>query len=496
MKELADVALNTARMGGAEYADIRISRHKDQSIRTREDRVKSVTNTESFGFGVRVLLDGTWGFAASHRVDKETIADVTRRALALARANKAVQRRPVRLPPVPAYVDRWESPIQKDPFEVPIDAKADLLLKVNAEALRVKGAKYCTSWMLFRNESKYFASTDGSYIEQNVTRSWPCFTVTAIDAAKGEFQTRTVDVLPRGAGYECVEQSDLVERAPKMAEEAVQKLTAKSVEPGRRDIILHPTNMWLTIHESVGHPTELDRALGYEANFAGTSFLTLDKLGKLKFGSEIVNFKADKTIPGGLATCGYDDDGVRTEAWRLVKDGVFVDYQTIREQVYWPEYREARKAAGLPVLDHSHGACYADSWGSVPFQRNVNIHLEAGKEPLSLDELIADTEDGIYIVGDSSFSIDHQRYNFQFTGQAFFEIREGKIVGMLRDVAYQANTVEFWSSCDAICDERFWEMGGTYNCGKGQPEQGSPCSHGASPARFRQVNILNTRRQV
>jgi len=496
MRELAAVALDAARSGGASYADIRISRHRDQTIAAREDRVKSVSDTESFGFGVRVLLDGAWGFAASHEVARETIALVTRRALAMARANKAALRRPVRLPPVDACVDTWRSPVEKDPFGVPIGEKADLLLAVNAAAMKIEGAKFCNSFMLFRNEWKLFASTDGSTIEQDITRSWPCFTITAIDAAKGEFQTRTADVPPRGLGYEHVERSGLVELAPKMAEEAVAKLAAKSVEPGRRDIVLHPTNLWLTIHESVGHPTELDRVLGLEANYAGTSFLTLEKLGKLKYGSDLVSFRADKTIPGGMATCGYDDDGVKTEAWHLVKDGLFVDYQTIREQVAWPEYRQARRAAGLPEAERSHGACYADSWGSFPFQRNVNIHLEAGKQPLTPEELIADTDDGIYILGDSSYSIDHQRYNFQFSGQAFFEIRKGRIAGMLKDVAYQANTVEFWNSCDAICDERFWEMGGTYYCGKGQPSQSAPCSHGAAPARFRKVNILNTRRDV
>jgi len=496
MKELANVALDAARSGGANYADIRISRHRDQSVRTREDRVKSVSDAESFGFGVRVLLDGAWGFAASHKVEKDAIAEATARALAMARANRAAVRRPVELAPNDTHVDTWHSPVEKDPFAVPVSEKAELLLAVNAAALKVEGAKYVTSFILLRNEWKLFASTEGSVIEQDITRVWPCFTVTAIDPERGEFQTRTAEVLPREAGYEFIEGAGLVALAPQVAEEAVQKLKAKSVEPGRRDLILHPTNLWLTIHESVGHPTELDRAIGLEANYAGTSFLTPDKLGRLKFGSDIVSFRADKTIPGGMATCGYDDDGVKTEQWYLVKDGLFVDYQTTREQVLWPEYRQARKAAGLPEINRSHGAAYADSWGSFPFQRNVNIHLEPGKKPLTPDELIASTDDGILIRGDSSSSIDHQRYNFQFSGQVFFEIKGGRIVGMLRDVAYQANTVEFWNSCDAICDERFWQMGATYYCGKGQPSQSSPCSHGAAPARFRSVNVLNTKKEL
>lgn len=483
-------------MGRASYADIRISRHKNQHIMTREDRIQVVSNNESYGFGVRVLKGGTWGFAASHRMTKENIADITKRALAIAQANRVAQTVPVKLAPVKSYDEVWESPVKKDPFEVPVEDKIDLLLTVNAEALKVKGARFCSSSMLFLNEQKHFASTEGSYIYQNAYRSWPTFTVTAIDPSSGEFETREVSVLPMGLGYEYVEESKLVEQAPSIAEEAVKKLTAKSVEPRKRDLILHPTHLWLTIHESVGHPTELDRALGYEANYAGTSFLTMDKLGKLKFGSGIVNFKADKTIPGGLATVGYDDEGVKTTEWYLVKDGIFIDYQTIREQVFWKEYQQARKKGGLPAVNRSYGCCYADSWSSIPFQRMPNIHLDPGKDPLTLDELIADTDDGIYIIGDSSYSIDQQRYNFQFSGQVFYEIKNGKIAGMLKDVAYQANTQEFWNSCDAICDERSWEMGGSYYDGKGQPGQVNAVSHGCSPARFRNVNVLNTRKKI
>jgi TldD protein len=443
-----------------------------------------------------VLVDGAWGFAASHQVDRETIAKVTARALDAARANRAVCRRPVALVPVDAYVDQWRMPIRKDPFEVPLAEKTGLLLAVNAAALAVKGAKFCRSSLQFQHEWKYFASTEGSYIEQDVYRSHPECTVTATDSATGKFENRRTDVAPRGLGYEHVEDSDLVALAPEMAAQAVEKLQAPSVEPGKYDIILHPTNLWLTMHESLGHPTELDRVVGLEANFAGTSFLTLDKLGSFAFGSPVVNFKADRTIPGGLGTCGYDDDGVKTTHWQLIRDGVLVDYQTTRDQVLWPEYREARAAAGLSEVNHSYACSYADSWSSVPFQRQANINLEPGKRPLTPDELIADTQRGIYIVGDSSFSIDQQRRNFQFGGQVFYEIRNGKLAGMLNDVAYQASTPEFWGACDAICDQRFWQMGGTLCCGKGQPTQAAKMSHGAAPARFRQINILNTRRTV
>ena len=496
MKELTDVALNAATSGGASYADIRISRHKNQSISTREDRVQNVVNSESYGFGVRVLVDGTWGFAASHQVTSDNIAAVTRRALEIAKANRAAQTRPVQLAPVKTVREKWSSPIEQDPFAVSIQDKVELLLAANAEALTVSGVRFCNSSMLFLNEYKIFASSDGSHIEQDLYRSWPQLTVTAVDRAAGAFESRALEVYPRGLGYEFVTQSDLVGRARETAEDAVMKLSAKSVEPGKKTLILAPSHLWLTIHESVGHPTELDRALGYEANYAGTSFLTLDKLGKLKFGSDIVNFKADKTINGGLATCGYDDDGVQTGEWYLVKDGLFVDYQTIREQVLWPEYRDARKDAGLPEVNESYGCCYGDSWSSIPFQRMPNIHLDPGKEPLSLDDLIADTTDGIYITGRGSYSIDQQRYNFQFGGQTYWEIKNGKLNGMLKDVAYQANTQDFWNACDAIGDESAWEMGGSYYDGKGQPGQINAVSHGCSPARFRGINVLNTRRSV
>ncbi|MFP4055753.1 MAG: TldD/PmbA family protein [Candidatus Brocadiia bacterium] len=496
MKDLAAVALDAATSGGAEYADIRISRHREQSLYSREEKLKSVADTESTGFGVRVLLDGAWGFAASHRVARDDVAAAAGRALDMARANRRAVRRPVRLVPVPAVTDTWRSPVAKDPFGVSVAEKAELLLAVNAAALAVPGAQFCTSFLLLKREHKAFASTDGSWIEQDITRTWPCFTVTAVASEGGQFESCKGDPFPRGIGYEHVEDAGLVKLAPVVAEKAVAKLHARSVEPGRRDLVLHPSNLWLTIHESVGHPTELDRACGHEANYAGTSFLTPDKLGSLQFGSPVVNLVADKTIPGGLATCGYDDDGVKTRRWHLVRDGLFVDYQTVREQVAWPEYQEARTRAGFPRPTESGAACYADSWASFPFQRNVNIHLEPGPQPLSPEELIADTEEGIYIEGESSYSIDHQRYNFQFSGQTFHEIKGGKLGEMLKDVAYQANTQDFWRSCDAICDRRFWEMGGTYTCGKGQPPQSAPCSHGAAPARFRNVNVLNTRREV
>jgi TldD protein len=483
-QKLADEALNAAKMSGASYADIRINRYRNQSISTREQRVMNVSNNEDFGFGVRVLVDGTWGFAASNSVTKDDVARIAKEATKIAKANKSLQKEPVQLAPVPAYQNIWKTPIKINPFDIPISDKVALLLTINEEALKVQGASFCSSFMQIAMENKFFASTDGSYIEQELYRMWPAFTVTSVNKETGKFESRNSYTEPIGKGYECVDEKFLLDDARVAAEEAVMKHSAKSVEPGKRDLILHPTNLWLTIHESVGHPTELDRALGYEANYAGTSFLTLDKLGKLKFGSDIVNLVADKTQKDALATCGYDDDGVKTKEWYLVKDGIFVDYQTIREQAHILGKKE------------SDGCCYADSWSSIPFQRMPNVNLQPGKKKLLLNDLIADTEDAIMVKGRGSYSIDQQRYNFQFGGQAFWEIKNGKVTQMLKDVAYQSKTTEFWNSCDAICSEEEYYLGGSFSDGKGEPGQSNSVSHGCCPARFRQVNILNTGRNV
>lgn len=484
LRALADVALNEARAAGASYADIRIADYRTQSIATRESRVMEVNDSEDRGFGVRVIADGSWGFAASARVERDEIARVARRAVALARINGKLRREPVVLAPVPAYVDVWNTPIRRDPFTVSIQEKIDTLLAINAEALKVKGVSFCTSDVDFVREHKLFASTEGSYIEQTLHRCHPSFRVTSVDRKLGSFKTRSSYSDPQGKGYEYVEDYPWLEDARQAGEDAVAKHTARSVEPGKYDLILHPTNLWLTIHESIGHPTELDRAMGMEANYAGTSFLTLDKLGSFRIGSDIVHFVGEKTHPGALATCGYDDDGVKTTAWPMVRAGVFVDYQSTREQAH------------LIGRDASHGTAYAQSWKDVPFQRMPNINLVPGEKPLSLDQLVADTERGILIKGRGSYSIDHQRYNFQFGGQAYYAVEDGKITGMLEDVAYQARTPDFWRACDAICSEEEYYVGGSFYDGKGEPGQVNAVSHGCAPARFRQIDVINTARAV
>jgi TldD protein len=501
-KTLADVALNAARSKGASYADIRIGRYLNQFLITREKKVQNIVNTESYGVGIRVIANGTWGFAATSDVTKDGIAKATGQAVAIAKANSKIQEEPVKLAPVKGHGELfWKTPIEKNAFEIPISEKVDLLMSVNQAAMD-NGANFVNSFLFLVNEQKYFASTEGSYIDQDVHRIWPNFNVTAIDPTAGKFKNRGSISAPMGMGYEYLNprdsdkisgvttrynrRYDMIEDATAAAKQAKEILTAKSVEAGKYDLVLDPTHLWLTIHESVGHPLELDRVLGYEANYAGTSFATLDKWKSKSFnyGSKLVNLFADKTQEGSLGCVDYDDEGVKCKRWDLVKDGILVNYQAIRDQVHIIGEKE------------SHGCCYADSWSSVQFQRMPNVSLSPGTEKLSVDEMIKDVEKGIYIVGDGSYSIDQQRYNFQFGGQLFYEINNGEIGAMLRDVAYQSNTQEFWNSCVQICDERDYRLDGSFFDGKGQPGQISAVSHGCSTSRFNGVNVINTERKI
>jgi TldD protein len=501
-KELADVALNTAKAKGASYADIRIGRYLNQAIVTRETRVLNVANSESFGVGIRVLADGCWGFAAGNTVTKEGVAKIAERAVAVAKANAKLGSKPVQLAPQKGFGEvSWKTPIERNAFEVPIKEKIDLLLTANGEAMK-GGASFVNSTIFSINEQKYFASTDGSYIDQDIHRLYPNFQVTKIDPSMGAFETRAALSSPVGMGYEYLTPTesekvqgvvtryknryDMIEDIKNATKNAAEKVASKSVEPGKYDLVLDPSHLWLTIHESVAHPTELDRVLGYEANYAGTSFLSLEKLksGNFHFGSKNMNIVADKLQYGSLGAVGYDDEGVKCGKWDLVKDGVLVNFQAIRDQAH------------MLGLDHSQGCCYAQSWDDVQFQRMPNVSLQPGKTPLSVDDMIKNVEKGIYIVGNGSFSIDQQRYNFQFGGQLFYEIKNGKIVGMLNDVSYQATNQEFWNSLVAVCDERDYRLGGAFNDGKGQPSQSNAVSHGSSTARFNGVNVINTKRKI
>jgi TldD protein len=410
---------------------------------------------------------------------------------------------PVRLAPQKGYGEvSWRTPIEKNGFDVPVGEKADLLRTVAETALKA-GASFINSNVSLVNEQKYFASTDGSYIDQDIHRIGAGFGVIRVDKATGKFERRDALSAPMGMGWEYLagrpagkragpttmnyaDSYDMVEDAVAAAEQTKEKAAAKSVVAGKYDLVLDPSHLWLTIHESVGHPLELDRVLGHEANYAGTSFATLDKWRSktFRYGSPVVNLVADRKQRNSLGATGWDDEGVPAKEWMLVKDGILVDYQKIRDQAHVVGQAE------------SDGCCYADSWDEVQFQRMPNVSLRPGTAPLTPAQMIADVEKGIYIVGDASYSIDQQRYNFQFSGQLFYEIRNGKIAGMLRDVAYQSNTQEFWNSCAATCDQRDYRLGGSFNDGKGQPSQSSSVSHGSSTTHFTGVNVINTARKI
>jgi TldD protein len=494
-KELALRAVDAARQAGATYADVRISRNRQQALGTRERQITFFNDGDTFGFGVRVLAGGAWGFAASREVNADEVVRVARQAVAQARANAAAIKRPVELAPTERYPDaKWSSPVQVDPFTVPIEEKVDLLLRANAEALKVEGARFVNSSMFFLKQEKTFASSEGSYIEQTFFRAYPVMNITAV--GNNDFQSRqSTDVAPRGLGYEHVRDARLPENAGRWAEEAVAKLTAKAVQPGRYDLVLLPTHLWLTIHESIAHPTELDRIMGFEANYAGTSFISpIDQyLGKFRYGPDFMNVQGERSTPGGLSSVGYDDEGVRPDEFLIVRNGMMNDLQTTREQAPW--LADWYRSQGRPV--RSHGNSYAQNWSDVQFQRMPNINLLANTQrDVTVEELVADVQDGILIDGDGSFSIDQQRYNAQFGGQVFKEIKNGKVTGPLKEVAYQMRTPEFWNSMDGLGGRSTYFIGGSFFDGKGQPSQSNAVNHGSPAARFRRVNVINTGRRA
>lgn len=480
--QLADAALSRATGLGASFADFHVMQTDSESVFVREEMVQGVNAESSLGGSVRVLVDGAWGFAATDDLSADRVARLAESAVAIARAQAGWRRRPIEIETLPAHTGRWEQAVGIDPFTVTLEEKVERLLAINRASLG-RGANYCNAHFSQVRERKWLANTFGSRLEQSRIRVFPTFSVTVIDPRKGEFASRASLAPPRGAGYEHLKDWDFLAEAPLAVEQAREKMAAPSVAPGKKDLVIAPSNLWLTIHETVGHPTELDRALGHEANFAGTSFCTPDQLDSLQYGSELVTIRADRTAENGLSTVGYDDDGVRTAGreFAIVDRGVFRNFQMALGQ------------AALIGREGSNGCAYADSFDAFPIQRMPNISLQPGPDPsVTVGDLIAGVEDGIYIEGNGSWSIDQQRYNFQFTGQVFHRIRGGKLDGMLRDVAYQGNSVDFWKACDGLGGAPAYELGGAFNCGKGQPQQVAPVSHGAVPARFRRINVLNT----
>src|SRR5690606_20440399 len=400
---LAARALAAASKAGASYADVRLVAWQRERVSVRDDHIQGVRRSSEYGLGIRVIADGAWGFAATPRLDARAVEDAARRAVAAAKINAKLIREPVELAPVAAIVGSWVAPFRIDPFSLTPKDKADVLIAASQAALAVPGVAHTSASVNIQREEKLLLSSEGARIHQLMFRILPSLTATAVDRRRGQFASRDHEIAPMLAGWEHVEDARLIDDAPQIGEDVVRKLHAAPVEPGVRTVILDPSNLWLTIHESIGHPTELDRALGLEANFAGTSFMDPRQTGALQIGNEKINFIADRTQPGGLATCAWDDDGAATERWKLVENGVLVDWQTTRDQAHWIRDKTGDK--------DGHACSYADSYSSVAFQRMPNVSLQPGPQGYTTEDLINATDDGILISGRGSWSIDHQRYN-------------------------------------------------------------------------------------
>ncbi len=472
--EFADLALARVKASGAEYGDIRIQRSDSQLIGGDDRRIAAIRDMEDTGFGVRVLYHGGWGFAASSILSLEEVPRVADLAVDIARGSASVAIDRVRLAEEPVHCDRIVTSSRVDPFSVPLEKKADLLLRLMESLHGQAGIARSHAELWARRDRKLFVSTEGTHVEFDLLAGHGACTATAL--FEGRFASRSFHLPHLRRGYELIEEVDWAREAGRIAAQAVEKVRAPVVDPGIYDLVLDPEHLSLTMHESCGHPSELDRALGYEANYAGTSFLTPEKLGTFRYGSPHVTFVADNTEAETLAATGYDDDGVVCQRWDVVRDGIFVGYCTNREVA--PKIGEAR----------SRGSNRADGWGSVPIVRIANIGLEPGSA--TLEELMADVKRGLYIEGHGSYSIDQRRYNFQFGGDAFWLIENGKRTHMVRDAIYHGITPEFWKSCDGVADRTHRRCYGFITCGKGQPGQAGWMSHPAAHARFRRIEVI------
>jgi TldD protein len=482
LSALTDAALTRAVDLGCEHADIRVERIRTQTISLRDARLEALADGEDLGLSLRVVHEGTWGFAAGVVLTAAEAVRLAEEAVAVARVSAAVKSDPVELAPEPVADGEWVSEYELDPFEVPDADKTGLLTELSERLLAADGVEHVQTTCMHVKEQKYYADTAGTRTRQQRVRIHPEFTALTVDRSTGSFESMRTLAPPAGRGWEYLTGSvwDWRGELAEIPELLREKTKAPSVEPGRYDLVVDPSNLFLTIHESIGHATELDRALGYEAAYAGTSFATVDKLGTLQYGSPLMNVTGDRTARHGLSTIGWDDEGVAGQQWDIIKDGVLVGYQVDRNMA---------RLRGLP---RSNGCAFADSPGHVPIQRMANVSLQPAPGGPSTEEIIAGVDRGIYVVGDKSWSIDMQRYNFQFTGQRFYRIEGGTLAGQLRDVAYQATTTDFWGSMSVVGGPQTYVLGGAFNCGKGQPGQVAPVSHGCPAARFDNVNILNT----
>jgi TldD protein len=483
LSALTDAALTRAVDLGCEHADIRVERIRTQTISLRDARQESFTDGEDLGLSVRVVHEGTWGFAAGVVLTAAEAVRLAEEAVVVAKVSASINTDRVELAPEPVYADAaWVSDYDVDPFDVPDAEKTGLLTELSERLLAADGVEHVQTSCMHVKEQKYYADTAGTRTRQQRVRIHPEFTALTVDRATGQFESMRTLAPPVGRGWEYLTGGtwDWRGELAEIPELLREKTKAPSVEAGRYDLVVDPSNLFLTIHESVGHATELDRALGYEAAYAGTSFATVDKLGSLRYGSELMNVTGDRTAPHGLSTVGFDDEGVAGQQWDIVKDGVLVGYQVDRHMA---------RHTGMP---RSNGCAFADSPGHVPVQRMANVSLQPAPDGPSTEALIAGVERGIYVVGDKSWSIDMQRYNFQFTGQRFYKIENGRLAGQLRDVAYQATTTDFWGSMSVVGGPQTYVLGGAFNCGKAQPGQVAPVSHGCPSALFENIAILNT----
>jgi TldD protein len=470
-------AIDLARQLGAEYADIRIQYSRSERIYLQNTSIKGVNNSELNGYGIRFFKEGAWGFASNYKFTADEVARTVHRAKEIALNSARINRdRKLTLASERGYIDEFRTLIVKDPFEIPLNEKVDLMLEVNKKMMSYDKVKRATFWLQSEYNDKVFASTLGSYIKSKTWLIEPTFTATVVGA--NDSQTRSLRPGASSSGWEFIESLNVTAEADRVAREAIMKLEADSLDgEARRDLVLDPAHLALTMHESVGHPTELDRVLGWEADFAGISFATPEKLKNYQYGTKDVNFCADNLLPNGLATAGYDDDGVPNQKWYIVKDGILNEYGTTRDTA--------------PIIGESmsRGCSRATYYYDFPINRIPNLYLEPGKEKLSPSDLIADVEDGVFIEGQGSFSIDQHRVNFQFGGDMFWRIEKGKITKPLKKILYRSNNPEFWNNVDGIADARFWKPWGVSNCGKGQPGQTGRMTHGASPTRFRNIRV-------
>ena len=481
LRELADAALAQAKSLGAQHADFRAERIRGQQVGLSDGSPQTLFDADDTGLAVRVIVDGTWGFASAVDLDADSAARAARQAVEVAKVAAAMNTEPIDLAPEPAYGDvSWVSAYEIDPFTISVADKVALLAQWSHTLLAHAAVSHVDASLQQVRECKFYSDGATTATQQRV-RLQPQVTAIAV-TDDGRFDTMRTLAPPVGRGYEFLTGTgwDFAAELAELPDLLAAKLGAPTVEPGRYDLVIDPSNLWLTIHESIGHATELDRALGYEAAYAGTSFATVDKLGSLQYGSGIMHVTGDRTAEHGLATIGYDDEGVASQSWDLIRGGILTGYQLDRRMAF------------LRGFGRSNGCAFSDGPGHMPLQRMANVSLQPEADGPSTEDLIAGVENGIYILGDKSWSIDMQRYNFQFTGQRFVKIKNGRLAGQLRDVAYQATTTDFWGSMEAVGGPQTYVLAGAFNCGKGQPGQIAPVSHGCPAALLRGVRILNT----